>query len=180
MNRNIIAFSGTHGTSKSTNAYRLAANLKLNGYNVAVIDELARECPLAINKSAGLLTQFWIFAAQMKREIELMDKYDYIISDRSLFDTFAYAVTLRLLNIDDALISNYINNTYAHIFVLDPVGFNFHVPDGIRDMDVQFRDDVHDNLVCLYNHYNINYTYIDDGLHLSDTLENIFKFRMDI
>lgn len=178
MNRNIIAFSGTHGTGKSSSAYNLASRLKINGYNVAVVDELARECPLKINKDAGELTQFWIIAAQQKREIELMDKYDYIISDRSVFDTLAYAVTLNLFNYSDiSTIQKYTQNYYKHIFLLDPKTFNFQIADGVRDMDPEFRLGVHNNLISLYDHFNINYTYIFDQPMLMKILNSTFNLR---
>lgn len=173
---NIIAFSGTHGVGKSTQAYYLAAKLKINGYNVAVIDELARECPLKINKDAGELTQFWIIASQMKREIEMMSKYDYIISDRSVFDTLAYGVTLGLFEYSEmSSIQKYIKTYYKDIFVLDPTEFSYQVSDGVRDMDEDFRMDVHNNLIKLYNYFNISYTYIQDEKYLKLILNQMFN-----
>ncbi|MCK9369329.1 ATP-binding protein [Candidatus Dojkabacteria bacterium] len=179
--KNIIAFSGTHGTGKSSSAYRLASKLKDNGYNIVLVDELARECPLKINKDAGELTQFWIIAAQQKREIELMDKYEYVISDRSVFDTLAYAVTLELFKYSDiSTIQKYTQNYYKHIFVLDPKGFNFQVADGVRDMDPNFRLAVHNNLINLYDHFSIDYTYVNTNSDLEKKMNTIFNLRSNI
>lgn len=174
--RNLIAFSGTHGTGKSFRAYNFAIDLKLMGYNVVVLDELARECPLKINKEAGILTQYWILASQMKKEIKLMDRYDYIISDRSVFDTIAYAVTLGLIDFsNDSLISNYVRDNYFKIFVLDPDAFDYQVDDGVRDMDVGFRYTVHTNLLKIYDQYGIDYYLARDNESLDNKLHELFK-----
>ena len=178
MIRNVIAFSGTHGTGKSSTAYKFGAQLKVNGYNIAVIDELARECPLKINKDASALTQFWIIAAQMKREIKMMDKYDFIISDRSIMDNLAYATVLGLFDDTDmGTVIKYTKIMYRNIFVLSPIGFNYQVADGVRDMDVAFRMDVHRALVYLYDNFNIDYHIIKDEKDLELTLNTMFNLR---
>ena len=162
MNKNLIAISGTHGCGKSYAAYKLTTDMRKNGYNVVVIDELARECPLSINQAASELTQYWILAAQIEREIALMSKYQYIITDRSVFDTLAYAVTLNLMNSNlFEFVANYVKNNYKYIFLLDPIGFNYHISDGIRDMDPKFRMDVHKNLVMLYEKFDISYIHME-------------------
>jgi predicted ATPase len=154
----------------------LASKLKLTGHNVIVIDELARECPLPINKDASELTQYWILTAQMKREIETFCKYDFIISDRSVIDTLAYSVTLGITSFDfgNKVMGNYVKKYYKDIFLLDPIGFNYHTPDGVRDMDNTFRMEVHDNLKKLYDNFGINYLYMKDELMLSDKLKTLY------
>lgn len=175
--KKIIAFSGTHGTSKSTKAYQLASILKLKGSNVIVIDELARECPLPINKGATELTQYWILTAQMKREIELLDKYEYIISDRSIIDTLAYSATLGITNFDfgNTVMGNYVKKYYKDIFLLDPTGFNYQINDGVRDMNPEFRMEVHQNMVKLYESFGIEYFYIKNELMLNTTLKTLYN-----
>lgn len=176
INRNIVAFSGTHGTGKSTQAYSMAGRLKADGINVVVIDELARECPLPINQSADELTQYWIISAHMKREIKMMSKYNYIISDRSLLDSVAYAEVLNLLDSSTMeFLANYVKKYYLKIFLLDPTSFNYHVNDGIRDMDVLFRQSVHDTLVKIYNKFDISYTLLKTEQQLAEEYVNIFK-----
>jgi len=178
MKRNLIAVSGTHGTSKSSTAYQIAADMKRNGYNVVVIDELARECPLKINQEATELTQYWILVSQMKREIELMDKYDYVISDRSVFDTLSYATTLKLLEVNlDDIISHYVKRYYKYIFLLDPNGFNYHINDGIRDMDPDFRMEIHNNLIRLYDKFNINYIHMETAEVLKGYINRVFNLK---
>jgi thymidylate kinase len=176
---NIIAFSGTHGVGKTTQAYRLASNLKLAGQNVAVIDELARECPLPINKESDILTQYWIISAQIKREIELMSRYDYVIADRTIMDTLAYAVALGQiwLTKDSQLIPQYIKKYYKLIIILDPEKFQYQIADGVRDMDPTFRYGVHTWLVRLYNLFDIPYIVVGSDAEIDDLINQRIMWR---
>lgn len=171
----LIAFSGTHGTGKSSCAYELATKMKHRGYSVVVCDELARECPLTINQGAGSLTQYWIIGAQMKREIKLMTKYDYVISDRTVFDTVAYGTYLGVISPSwGEALSDYVKTSYESIFVLDPFEFDYHISDGIRDMDIDFRFNIHQCIVDLYIAHKINYTFIKDRDVLYDIIDTNF------
>ena len=175
MGGNIIAFSGTHGTGKSTCAYSLAATLKLKGFNVAVIDELARECPLKINKDANLSTQYWIISSQIKREIEIADKYDFIITDRAVMDTVSYGVSLGLFDMNFGhFLKSHILKMYGSIFVLNPHGFSYQVADGVRDMCTFFRQDVHNNLIMLYKTIGIDYQIVDYPDNLKECVDSYF------
>jgi predicted ATPase len=173
---NLIAFSGTHGCGKTTQVYKLASTLKQKGYNVAVIDELARECPLPINKEAGVLTQFWIIASQMKREIELMSRYDYVIVDRTIFDTAAYAYCLGLFSNMDGILAMYTRVFYKEVIILDPNYFDYQINDGVRDMDPVFRIQVHNVLLKLYESKNVNYVLVKSEDELQIHLESVFKW----
>lgn len=176
MGKNIIAFSGTHGSGKSTAAYILASQMKMSGYSVVVLDELARECPLPINKESDALTQYWILSAQIKKEIKLMSKYDYVIADRSIFDTISYAVTLNLINIDhDDILSSYVKNYYHSIFLLDPDGFDYQFDDGIRDLDSVFRYDIYVTLRKLYDKFNIKYKLLHNKEALDEVINRLTK-----
>lgn len=172
--RKVIAFSGTHGTGKSSVAYDLAAKLKVAGKNVVVCDELARECPLPINQEAGELTQHWIIASQMRREIKLMSRYGIVVSDRSVIDALAYGTILKVM--DDSwghVLRKYINTYYIGVYLLDPEVFNYHVPDGVRDMDTSFRMAVHNQLITLYETFNISYTYISSREYLNEVYNKL-------
>jgi len=175
MSGNIIAFSGTHGTGKSTSAYQLTAALKLKGVSAAVIDELARECPLKINKDANLSTQYWILASQIKRELEITNRYDYIITDRAVIDTVSYGVTLGLIDYNfGSFLKSHVLDMYSKIFVLDPTGFNYQVSDGIRDMCTDFRMDVHENLLLLYKIMGIDYQLVVSPDNLKECVNSYF------
>lgn len=157
----IIAFSGTHGTSKTSKAYEYATQCKVVGKNVCVLDEVARECPLPINKGASEMSQYWIIASQIKRELDLSLRYPLVVTDRTIMDTAAYARVLGGFNRGELhFIGNYVKG-YHKIYLLDPDIFDFQVDDGVRDLDRKFRMDVHIELVGLYQDYGITYDLID-------------------
>lgn len=87
-----IAIIGTHGVGKSTAAYQLASELRIQNHNVIVIPEIARECPFPINNGHTLNTSLWMTHEQALRELEAeKNGFTHIITDRSVLDTFFYA-----------------------------------------------------------------------------------------
>jgi len=87
-----IAFIGTHGVGKTTLCFELAACLKRLDIGVDVVKEVARHCPLPINRDTTVDAQAWILHTQVAREIEGAHAYEAIICDRSVLDNYAYMV----------------------------------------------------------------------------------------
>jgi len=169
--KKIIAISGTHGTGKSTTAYSLCSILKKKGKNVVVLDELARESPFTINKEAKDTTHVWLAAKQITKELEYSNIYEYIITDRSVLDAFAYGSVLDTKDewsfkyLENYLVAH-IKHYYKHLYILEPNAFNFNVVDGVRDNDAQFRKDVHDKLIDIYDRNNIKYTLVFNSIDI--------------
>lgn len=158
----IIAFSGTHGTGKTTQTYLLAAKMKLDGKNVCTLDEVARECPYGINQKASWAAEEWILSTQINKELYLTKIYPNVITDRTVIDTLAYGLVLGLFNDNEKpFFARYAQN-YSQIFLLDPVVFDYQKDDGIRDLDKDFRLSIHNKLVNLYLELGIKFIYVDD------------------
>ena len=87
-----LAFIGTHGVGKTTLCFELAAALKRLDLSVDLVKEVARSCPLPINRETTNEAQNWILHTQVAREIELTDGYDAIVCDRAVLDNYAYMV----------------------------------------------------------------------------------------
>src|SRR5512140_3298425 len=85
-----IAFIGTHGVGKTTLCYELAAALKKGDLAVELVREVARECPLPINRDTTLKAQAWILHTQIARELEAEAKAEVVVCDRSVLDNFCY------------------------------------------------------------------------------------------
>jgi len=85
-----IALIGTHGTGKTTMTYDLIANLKKEGYNSDLLQEVARSCPLPINESTTKEAQEWIIYSQYIKELELEKPNQILICDRSIIDGYVY------------------------------------------------------------------------------------------
>jgi len=151
--KKIIAISSTHGTGKTFLAYNLCIFLKKQGKNVIVLDELARESPFTINTGADDNTQVWLQCKQVVRELELMDKYEYVITDRSVLDAFCYGKVLDKPGTHwtytylEKFLVEHIKKYYHKLYLLDIDHFNYNVEDGVRDTDETFRRNVFNQLV---------------------------------
>ena len=87
-----IAFIGTHGVGKTTLCYELAACLKRLDVGVDVVKEVARHCPLPINRETTCDAQAWILHTQVAQEIATAHAYEAIVCDRAVVDNYAYMV----------------------------------------------------------------------------------------
>jgi len=160
--KKIIAFSSTHGTGKTVASYDTCTMLKKLGKNVIVHDELARICPFPINQGAQHKSQSWLITKQISSELELIDKFDYIVTDRTVLDPYAYGKALRMPYIEDYLpaIKNHINNYCYKIYVPEPTAFDYQIDDGVRDLDKEFRQLVFEEIISGYNKCGIEYLLI--------------------
>jgi len=149
-----IAISGTHGTSKTTLAFAKATALKLANptKTVALLQEVAAECPLPINRNTTMESQLWILGQQLKREIELAARFDILVCDRTIFDTLAYThyVDPKLgQDLFRALLPY--ARTYDTIYFKHLRGNDFLQDDGLRDTDPAFRRFIDERLASMYS-----------------------------
>ncbi|HLD89561.1 MAG TPA: Hint domain-containing homing endonuclease [Patescibacteria group bacterium] len=151
-------------SGKSTIAYSLCTKMKLSGKNAIVLDELARKCPFIINKGAGSHTPRWLTCKQITEELELQDKVDFVIADRSVMDAYCYDLTIHgsnsTMSAYEGVIKDHILNLYKTIYIPNMDMFNFQLADGVRDLDPKFRSDVNTNILNTYNKLNIPYKII--------------------
>ena len=154
-----IAIMGTHGTGKTTLAFKLALECKKRNpsFNVKIMDEVARKCPYPINEATTPIAQQWIWAAQMVAELEGM-KNDILICDRTILDSLAYSKHAGFDHIphDFMHISVRWMQTYHKIYWLRPDD-NFKCSDdNVRSVDVEFRDKIDQILAGWIARFSIN------------------------
>ena len=151
----IIAFTGAHGTGKSTAAYRLAENYKIEHpeKSVHVLCDQEALCPFPINKETSPEAQMWIFTNQIRQELWLASKFDIIISDRTVIDAIAYTDVAGF----DSLAQGMLDLTLSHIPNYTSIKFrtiienDFCCQDGIRETkDSLYREEIEDRLLDLY------------------------------
>ena len=83
-----IAFTGVHGSGKTTIVNSLAANLRSRGNKVTVIKEGAREYTGDLNTFTA---QNWLWNYQLEQEAKARESdADYIIADRTVMDSLMY------------------------------------------------------------------------------------------
>ena len=135
-----VAFIGTHGVGKTTLCFDLASRLKRLDLGVDIVKEVARACPLPINRDTTVEAQAWILHSQIAQEIEALARNEVVICDRSVIDNYAYLVhRAGRLPEYDALVSRWVG-TYAGLFkvpILQAPSF-----DGTRDLSATFQADI--------------------------------------
>ena len=157
----IIAFTGTHGTGKTTAAYAMAAKLKKTATGeVGIICEVARRCPLPYYRNGESTTreaQMWIFAEQIRCEIEAMQRYDWIVSDRTIVDAIAYSSAAGFHDLAHgqlALARHHVKN-YTRVICQGMIENHYCADDGCRHQDRELRKEVECRLLELYTELGI-------------------------
>ncbi len=133
-----IAFIGTHGVGKTTLCYQLAAVLKRLDIGIDLVKEVARGCPLPINRETNEDAQNWILHTQVAREIELTTRNDAVICDRAVVDNYAYMVHAMGRRLEIEPFIRHWMGTYTLLVkvpIIAPPSF-----DGTRDTSVDFQN----------------------------------------
>ena len=154
-----IAFIGTHGVGKTTLCFELAACLKRLDVGVDVVKEVARGCPLPINRETTVSAQAWILHTQVARELETVQGYEAVVCDRSVLDNYAYMVHAsgRQPALEPFLrhwLSTY--RLLVRVPVVAAPSF-----DGTRDTSVTFQLEVDRILVDLLHEFGIETLELD-------------------
>lgn len=146
-----IAFIGAHGVGKTTLCFELAARLKRMDQRVDLVKEVARSCPLPLNRQTTVAAQSWILHTQIAREIEAALDQDWLVCDRSVLDNYAYLVALYGRREPfDQIVREWIGSytLLAWVPILDRPRY-----DGVRDTDRAYQqriDEVIGDLVATF------------------------------
>ena len=135
-----IAFIGTHGVGKTTLCFDVAARLKRLDLAVDLVKEVARACPLPINRDTTLEAQAWILHSQVAEEIAATARYQVVVCDRSVLDNYAYLVHRVGRRPEyEELVRSWMS-TYQGLFKVPII----HEPsfDGTRDLSTAFQGEV--------------------------------------
>lgn len=134
-----IAFIGTHGVGKTTLTYGLAARLKSRDLSLEVIVEVARRCPLPLNRETTRAAQAWILHTQIADELAAEARYPLILCDRSVLDNYTY---LLVAEGRDGLLEGVVGSwlhTYALLVHVPVIEGNGVTTDGVRSSDPSFQ-----------------------------------------
>lgn len=132
-----VALIGTHGVGKTTLCFELAARLKRRDVDVEMVREVARRCPLPINRETSELAQSWILHTQMAWEIEASATHPVVLCDRSALDNYCYLLYAAGPQAKWEALLNAWLPTYD-LLVKVPI---WTTPrwDGVRDTDLAFQ-----------------------------------------
>jgi nicotinamide riboside kinase len=137
-----IAFIGSHGIRKTTAALAFASVIQRAGRSVEFAREVVRDNPLGINEGATCEAQLWVLTSQIRRELELSQKAECLVTDRGVMDNFAYY--LRACGSDDRFDAEPLvrawSRTYDLVVRLTP---DVEIrADGVRSTSDRFRDEI--------------------------------------
>ncbi|HKK70004.1 MAG TPA: ATP-binding protein [Candidatus Krumholzibacteria bacterium] len=154
-----IAFIGTHGVGKTTLCFDLAARMKRLDLSVDIVKEVARHCPLPINRDTTLDAQRWILHQQISEEIGACARFDAVICDRSVLDNYAYLVH-RMGNREELepLVQDWARS-YDALFKVPVV----QAPrfDGTRDVSAEFQREIDDVIEHLLVRFGVRCHRLD-------------------
>jgi hypothetical protein len=151
-----IAFTGSHGTGKTTSVFEYAHKMKLENPNkrTGIFHENAARAPKGLfNKSGTDLSQLWIFTNQMQNEIALGYEYDILICDRTVFDSIAYSIYMKFDNFAKKAFQLAIEflPTYDKIYFKRIKTNDFWFDSKHRETsDIEYRYQIEDILMELY------------------------------
>jgi nicotinamide riboside kinase len=133
-----IAIIGAHSCGKTTMAYEKAFELKCQDKSVAIIMEQARLCPYPLDTADAAE---WMILSQILAEKTAERGHEYIICDRTAFDSIIYAAVneISLPDYIIALAKAHLSS-YDEIIHLAPSRPIFN--DGFRDTDEEYREKV--------------------------------------
>lgn len=160
MASKIIAYSGVHGTGKTTAVYEAAAQYKKKGYNVGIILETARKCPLPVLslecKKPSVQAQQWIFARQIQEEIEAAMRYDIVVTDRTIVDVIAYTRHFQYRSTAYAMESMAYQFKYEEVHFKTLLQNDYCIDDGFRYTDdPELRCNIERIMIGLYEKLQI-------------------------
>ncbi len=156
-----IAFIGSHGVGKTTLCYGLAARLKSRDVACEVVHEVARRCPLPINRETTQNAQGWILHTQIAEEMVAMARYPVVICDRSALDNYVYQLLASGPEPSwEAMVETWMS-TY-HLLVTVPI-VGQPSPDGIRAADPTFQRAVDQRLAREVERRGLRTLSLDPG-----------------
>jgi len=152
----VIGHSGTHGTGKTTVACQKIVDLKVQypGKSIRVLCDLESLCPYPINKTGSRRTQAWLFSNQINQELTNLQRFDIVVTDRTVVDVIGYTHALGFHNLAESMQTYAAQHItiYKKIYCKKIISNPYHHADGIREAeDKLFRQDVEDAILTSYD-----------------------------
>ena len=171
-----VAFIGTHGVGKTTLCFELAALLKKRDKVVEMVREVARFCPLPINRDTTVAAQSWILHTEIAEELVAENKAEIVICDRSVLDNYCYLLqTGRHPELEPLV--RWWTGTYQ-LLVKVPI-VDKPLFDGLRDVDVTFQRAVDHKIDDVLADWDVGVLRLDAerrAFWAADTLEAVLPF----
>lgn len=168
----IIAYSGTHGTGKTTAVYDRIGALKRRHPDKLIgphVENLIF-CPYPINGRSSMESQLWVFTNHIQAELNLMTRYDIVVSDRSAVDAIAYTSAHGWTDLAGQMMG-LVRSHMAHyseiVFMMAEGNRHVHA-DGLRDVDEAFRKEVQVHMLWIYGQLGFDFERTGGGMYRAE------------
>jgi predicted ATPase len=159
----IVAYTGTHGTGKTTAVYTRAAMFKREypDSEVGIVCETARLCPYPVlgqgSEWVRDVSQRWIFAAQQQAELSAAARYDIVVCDRTVCDCIAYTLAGGLEHLARSMmdLAQHHVDSYDHVYLRRMLPETPAADDGFRSRDETMRARVEECLIEIYHRLGV-------------------------
>lgn len=169
MGKQIVAYTGSHGTGKSTAAAQTYHELKLSHptSSIRLLCDLEADCPFPINHETTEDAQLWMFTNQIQAELVALERFDVLVTDRTVVDIIAYTYCAGFQELACAMIGI----AEQHVGHYTEINFKkvndnpYCFPDGIRDTsNAAFRSEVENLLIETYRQLELS-GFITGAIH---------------
>lgn len=167
-----IAFMGTHGTGKTTLAHETVTILKKKGIDAGMVTEVARQCPFPIKEETTKKAQLWIILNQIIKELEAEEKYDVVVSDRSVLDGYCYLVRkFGRIGVIEQLVKEHLK-TYNQLIRV-PIREGLLKKDKARSANKKFQKEVDEQFDKMTSLLDVNYLPLENRKSIKALILNI-------
>jgi GTPase SAR1 family protein len=176
-----IGIVGSKKVGKTTLANLLVGYLKSIGNDTDLVDEVAKRCPLPINKDTSIEASLWILGNQIASEMMMADKA-IIVCDRTAIDVYPFA---KLSNLNRANELEMLKKTVVSYITLKPYNVLFYVlpQDGFGEDDsLSFENKYQQELDSEFRHLlrNLSLNVVEvQGNDSNVRLNEIIKWLED-
>lgn len=151
-----VAIIGSHGTGKTTLAKALSNHLNKQQINCIIINDIARICPLLVGKNSTKEAQNWIMNYQNEIENIFITNDQIVIFDGCSISHLAY---YKYWGGDIYQYEQRIYNSLVYFdeILLLPPNKNYLEDDGLRPIEVEFQNIIHEIIKDILNNYKIKH-----------------------
>jgi hypothetical protein len=126
------------------------------------VREVARECPLPINRDTTVKAQAWILHTQIAWELQAEAKAEVVVCDRAVLDNYCYlrraAPGEPHVKVLEGLVRAWLP-TYDVLFRVPIVGDPRF--DGVRDTDILFQREIDELIAATLRAWSVGFVALD-------------------
>ena len=149
-----ILITGAYCTGKSTLISTLAAQMEAAGFRSRVVGDVARTCPLPLNREQTVGASAWLIGEQIRAEAEASSgEADVVLCDRGIPDILSHTARYPASTPSDQLYADVClqigmawSRTYDLVFWSRIDESRSIMPDGLRVVDEIYRRDLERSL----------------------------------